>query len=235
MARSPGCATRLLGEEQSPPPTCWWGGGLCSSPSAALGGAEPCRWPRSESRGDRVRDGVGFLLGFLVGDAEGGVARAHEFAVAPAVALEGERGGVEVAAVGLDDEAVVGPEEVDLDAAVGDLDRGVEERGGEVAPRRSGSTFASSGLLRRPFLRDRRCAAPFVDEGAQAGIPRRPGSIDASIAGMSRSRRCAARSKQLRSVRSPTVPARSTRVRAGLVQGMPSTVPTSSRRGGRTR
>jgi len=50
-----------------------------------------------------------------------------------------------------------------------------------------------------------------------------------------RRRREAARSKALRSVRLPTTPARSTNVLAGLVQGMPSNVPVSSSRGGRTR
>jgi hypothetical protein len=70
----------------------------------------------------------------LVGDAEDRVARLEQFAVAPAVALEGEVGRVEVAAVGLDYELGFGPEEVHLDAAVGDLDRGVEARGREVAP-----------------------------------------------------------------------------------------------------
>jgi hypothetical protein len=88
--------------------------------------------PRQSSR-DRDRHRGGFAFDFLVGDAVGGVAGVEEFAVAPAVPLEGEPGGVEGAAVGLDDEAVVRPEEVDLDAPVGDPDRGIEERGRDVA------------------------------------------------------------------------------------------------------
>jgi hypothetical protein len=59
-------------------------------------------------------------------NAEDRVAGAHQFPVAPAVSLEGDGGAVEVAAVGLEGEAVLGPEEIDLDPAVGDLDRGVE-------------------------------------------------------------------------------------------------------------
>jgi len=80
----------------------------------------------SEASGDCGGDGFGFGLRLLARHPETGVAGAEQFAVAPAVALEGDRGGVEVAAVGLEDEAVAGPEEVDLDrAAVGEADRGV--------------------------------------------------------------------------------------------------------------
>ena len=54
-----------------------------------------------EPGGDGVRDGGGFGFGLDVRDAEGGVAGAYEFPIAPTVALEGDRGGVKVAAVGL--------------------------------------------------------------------------------------------------------------------------------------
>ena len=69
----------------------------------------------------------------MVGDAEDRVTSAHQFPVPPTVALEGDGGAVEIATVGLDDEAVVGPEEVNLDPAIGDLDGCVEERRREVA------------------------------------------------------------------------------------------------------
>ena len=188
-----------------------------------------------KGRGDGVRDGFRFLFGFAIRDPQAGVAGSHKFPVAPAVALEGEVGCVEVTAVGLDDEPGFGPEEVNLDAAVRDLDRGIEERGGMVAPQDQRQHLRLRGLLSLPFFA-RGAAWRHVSTSFRSdGIPRRPGSIDASIAGTSSSFRCAARSKQLRSVRSPTVPARSTSVRAGLVHGMPSTVPVSSSRGGRTR
>lgn len=99
-----------------------------------------------------------------------------------------------------------------------------------------GRTFASSGLLSLPCVFVNGAASRhFSTRVSRLFIPRRLGSIDASIAGISSMRLCAARSKALRSVQSPTVPARSTSVRAGLVQGMPCIVPVSSNRGGRTR
>src|SRR4051812_27034821 len=117
MTKSPSCAERLRGEEQSPPPTCRWGGGLCSSP------LRRCRDACSDSLGNRL----GFSFRLETGDAKDGVAGPHQLPVAPAIALESDGGAVELATVGLEGEAVVGPEEVDLDATVGDLNGGVEE------------------------------------------------------------------------------------------------------------
>jgi hypothetical protein len=73
-----------------------------------------------EACGDGGGDCLRFAFGLEAGDAQHGVAGRHQFAVAPAVSLEGDGGAVKVTAVGLQDEAVVGPEEVDLDAAIGD-------------------------------------------------------------------------------------------------------------------
>jgi hypothetical protein len=185
--------------------------------------------------GDRVDHCAGFAFGLLVGDAEGAVADAKEFAVAPAIALEGEVGSVEVAAVGLDDESVFGPEEVDLEAPFGIATGALSSGVGRPRRRTSGRTLASSGLFSLPFLATGAALRHSSIRPRKEGLPRRPGSIDASIAGMSSTRFCAVRSKQLRSVQSPTVPARSTSVRAGLVQGIPSAVPASFRRGARTR
>src|SRR5215203_1525858 len=115
------------------------------------------------------------MFGFLVGDAEGGVAGEDEFAIAPAVTLEGEWGGVEGTAVGLDDEAVVRPEEVHLDAAVGDLDRGIEERRREVAREEQRQQLCLEWALEAAFLGDGRSASPFACEGAQRLHPPPPG------------------------------------------------------------
>jgi hypothetical protein len=50
----------------------------------------------------------------LVGDAEGGVARIEEVGVAVAVVFEGSGGGVELAAVELDDESLLAVDGVDF-------------------------------------------------------------------------------------------------------------------------
>src|SRR5690242_19391660 len=102
-----------------------------------------------------------------MGDPQGRVAGVEEFAVAPAVSLEGERGGVEVAAVGLDHEAVFRPEEVDLDAAVDALDRGVEERGRQVTAEEERQDLGLERALEPASPGERRGASPFADEGAQ--------------------------------------------------------------------
>jgi hypothetical protein len=109
--------------------------------------------------------------------------------------------------------------------------------GGGISRRASnGRTFASSGLFSLPRVFVSGAALRhFSTRTSRPFIPRRRGSIDASIAAMSSIRFCAARSKALASVRAPTVPARSTSVRAGLVQGMPCIVPVSISRGGLTR
>jgi hypothetical protein len=127
-----------------------------------------------QGAGDGVRDGGGFAFGFLVGDAEGGVVGVEEFTVAPAVSLEGDGGGVEGAAVGLDYEAVVGPEEVDLDAAIGDLDRGIEKRGREVAMEEQRQHLGLEGAFKAAFLGDGRRTSPVVDESAQRLHPAPP-------------------------------------------------------------
>ena len=72
---------------------------------------------------------------------------------------------MEVAAIGLEDEVVVRPEEVDLDAAVGDLDGCVEERRREVAP----GDQRQHLCLQRAFelaarLQEQCRSAPFVDQ-----------------------------------------------------------------------
>ena len=114
---------------------------------------------------------------------------------------------MEVAAVGLEHEALLGPEEVDLDVApAGELDRRVARGGGRPSrpaaaapsPPAGSSAVRSSPPAPRPPLVDQDCAG----SGARAARvrstprPRRGPSI----------RFAAARSKQLRSVRVPTSP-----------------------------
>jgi len=103
------------------------------------------------------------LFGFAMGDAKAGVAGVEQFAVAPAVALEGDVGRMEVAAVGLDDELGVGPEEVDLDAALGDLDRRVEARRREAAPKDEWQHLCLQRALELALLRHGRGLPPFVN------------------------------------------------------------------------
>jgi hypothetical protein len=55
------------------------------------------------------------VLEAVVGDAEGGEPRVEEVGVAVAILFEGSGGGVELAAVELDDEVVVSVDGVDLD------------------------------------------------------------------------------------------------------------------------
>lgn len=121
--------------------------------------------------GDRVRDGLGFGFGLEVRDAQGGVTGEHQFAVTPAVALEGDRGGVEVSAVSLEDEVVVGPEEVDLDPALGDFHWDVEERSGYGVREDERQDFRLERALEAPLLGDRHRLAPFVDQRSKAPIP----------------------------------------------------------------
>src|SRR6202012_850170 len=60
---------------------------------------------------DHREHGGCFSFHFAPGDAEDAVAGAEEFAVASAVALEGDLDGVVATAVGLDHEAALWPEE----------------------------------------------------------------------------------------------------------------------------
>jgi len=109
-----------------------------------------------------------------MGDAVGGVAGVEEFSVAPAISLEGYVRGVEGAAVGLDDEAVVRPEEVDLDAAFGDRDGGVEERGRDIAREEQRQDLCLEWALESAFLGDGSSAPPFVRKGPQRFHPPPP-------------------------------------------------------------
>ncbi|HSK49553.1 MAG TPA: hypothetical protein VK889_03565 [Solirubrobacterales bacterium] len=105
-------------------------------------------------------------------------------------------------------------------------------QGGAGIPRRttSGSTIASSGLFSRAFLETGAANRHSSISPRNAGVPGRPGRIDASTASRSSIFLAAARSNMLRSVRTPTSLAQSTNVRAGLAQGMRLTVPVSSSR-----
>jgi hypothetical protein len=77
-----------------------------------------------------------------------------EVEVALAVALEGDLGGVVATAVGLDDEALLGPEEVDLEDALRGADRRVD------------------GRHRQPRLRDERQELG-LEEAPHRRVPRR--------------------------------------------------------------
>src|SRR5215203_7284127 len=107
------------------------------------------------------------MFGLMAGDPEGRVAGTKEFPVAPAVPLEGDCGAVEVAAVGLDHEVLVRPEEVHLDPAVGDLDWCVEERRGEIAPEEQRQDLRLEWALEAPFPRHRSGLPPGIDERPQ--------------------------------------------------------------------
>jgi hypothetical protein len=71
---------------------------------------------------------VGVVVELAPGDAHDAPALRLEGAVAVAVAFEGGAGAVGLVAVELDDEALGGPGEIGLDAAVA----GVDERAGEA-------------------------------------------------------------------------------------------------------
>jgi hypothetical protein len=112
-----------------------------------------------------VGERVGVACKLAPGDADGAVAGGREGSVSGAVVFEGLAGGVDVVAVELDDEALVGPEGVGLVWAERLVGRRsweavllgeVEERGLEVA--------ADDGLADLSLLLERafQCSGPFA-------------------------------------------------------------------------
>src|SRR5215212_6204638 len=120
--KSPSCAKPLSDSssrpgQPNPPPTSLWGGGFgCQLRLGTTGGGqeEGCAQRRvaraglaGEARGHSGGNSLRFSFRLVAGDAQARVAGSHQFAVAPAVALEGHGGAVEVATVGLEGEAVL--------------------------------------------------------------------------------------------------------------------------------
>ncbi|HKO38972.1 MAG TPA: pseudouridine synthase [Solirubrobacterales bacterium] len=141
------------------------GGRLCSSPRAAPG----------EVRGDGVCDGLGFDLRLLMREPQRRVAGPHQFPVAPAVPLERRRRAMKVAAVGLDHESLLRPEEVDLDPALGDLHGGIEQRSGAVAQQEQRQDLRLQRAFQPTLLRNGSRTPPFLHEcpqRAHAAAPR---------------------------------------------------------------
>ena len=62
------------------------------------------------------------------------------------------------------------PEEIDLDPALGDSDRGVEERGRVVAREDERQDLRLQRALEAALLGEWRRAAPFLDQGSQAAV-----------------------------------------------------------------
>jgi hypothetical protein len=83
--------------------------------------------PRSGEKDPQiVGDGSGFLVQLWPGDPGRPIPGNLEIAVAQAIPGEGRAGSVSLEAVELDREADVGPEAVDLVAAIANLDMGIE-------------------------------------------------------------------------------------------------------------
>jgi hypothetical protein len=122
-----------------------------------------------------------FPFRFAPGDAEDSIAGDEEFAIALAIALEGHLDGVVAAAVGLDHEPLIGPEEVD--------------QGQQLRLERLRIVASSRSAAGRHSSRSRR----------RQGAPRRfgPSARTASIAATSRGFRTAAISSVSRSPFSP--------------------------------
>ncbi len=114
--------------------------GLAEGESRRLSDQEVARlWEEVGSSGPRLtadRLGNRARFGFCLhsGHPKGREADPEQFAIPPSVSLEGDVGGVEVAAVRLEDEFLLGPEKVDLDAAVDKLDRRVAARHRQASP-----------------------------------------------------------------------------------------------------
>jgi hypothetical protein len=107
------------------------------------------------SRGEERLNGAGELLGLArelaPGDADDAPAGEHELLVAAAIMLEGPAGAVGGAAVGLDDQPLLAPEEVRLGAAsVGEPDPYVDLRPGEAGAVGGGSNCGVYVSVIRP-------------------------------------------------------------------------------------
>ena len=174
------------------------------APSVADGsiGAWP---PPFQLATDDGEDGRSFAFDFAPGDAEDAVVDGEEFAVAFAIALEGDLDRVVTTAVGFDDEPLLVPEEVDLEDRssvwTGALICGI----GRPAATSSGSSFASKRLRTVAYLAVSATGRQSSRMPRRQGAPRRrgPEATIASIAPRSSRRAVAARSTVSRRSSSP--------------------------------